>query len=145
MSGPFEGRCHCGAVRFDIELQSGLESAQRCNCSYCSMTGAVTLQAQASDIDVVKGYDMLRVYTFGSHSAQHFFCAKCGVHTHHQLRQDTKLAAVNTACLEGLSPFDFEVVPVSDGAAMPEDGLLTEEPGVAGSITYDPAFGSYRD
>ena len=141
MTQVFEGRCHCGAVRFDIELQGGLEEAQRCNCSYCSMTGSVTLTAKASDMTVVKGFDVLRVYTFGSHSTQHFFCARCGVHPHPQLRRDTKKIAVNVACLEGLSPFDFEVVPVIDGAAWPEDGPLPEEDGFAGSLAYDPRFG----
>lgn len=140
MDQVFEGRCHCGAVRFDIELHGGLEDAQRCNCSYCSMNGSVTLTAKDRDLTVVKGFDVLRVYTFGSHSTQHFFCARCGVHTHHQLRRDPKKVAVNVACLEGLSPFDFEVVPVADGAAWPEDGVLTREETVAGTIAYDPRF-----
>lgn len=136
----FEGRCHCGAVRFEVELLGSLATAQRCNCSYCSMRGSVTLAAKSTELKVVKGYDVLRVYTFGSHTAQHFFCARCGVHTHHQLRSNGKLVAVNAACLDGLGPFDFEVVPVLDGASLPEEAGPVREPAPVGTVTFAPDF-----
>ncbi|MEM1379592.1 MAG: GFA family protein [Pseudomonadota bacterium] len=141
MADLFEGRCHCGAVRFEVELEGGLSSPQRSNCSYSLMHGAVTLSGTESSFKLLKGFDFLRVYTFGSHTAKQFFCAKCGTHTHHEVRHDPRLVAVNVACLEGLSPFDFEVVPVIDGARLPDEVIPVEEPPQVGSITYVPDFG----
>ncbi|MBF3332811.1 GFA family protein, partial [Leptospira borgpetersenii serovar Ballum] len=36
------GQCHCGTVKFTVELTDGLNTARRCNCSYCRMRGAIT-------------------------------------------------------------------------------------------------------
>lgn len=141
MAEVFEGRCHCGAVRFEAELAGGLGTPQRCNCSYCQLRGSVTLRAIASELKVVKGYDVLRVYTFGSHSTKHFFCAKCGIHTHHELRTNSRQMAVNAACLEGLGPFDFEVVPVVDGASLSDESITVIEPPAVGVVTFAPDFG----
>lgn len=141
MGEVFEGRCHCGAVRFEVELAGGLGTPERCNCSMCEKRGSVTLRASASELKVVKGYDFLRVYTFGTHSTKHFFCAKCGVHTHHEVRTNTRQIAVNAACLEGLSPFDFEVVPVVDGASMSDEAVNVIEPPAVGVVTFAPDFG----
>lgn len=121
MSESFEGACHCGAVRFDVKLLGGLESATRCNCSYCRMRGAVALTANAADLKVRKGFETLRLYSFGTHTAKHYFCGTCGIYTHHQRRSNPKHVGVNAACLEGLSCFDFEVVPVIDGVHHPAD------------------------
>ena len=39
------GQCHCGAVQFTAELKGGLASARRCDCSLCTMRGAVAQAA----------------------------------------------------------------------------------------------------
>ena len=145
MGEVYEGRCHCGAVRFEAELIGGLGCPERCNCSYCQKRGSVTLKAEAASLKVVKGFDVLRVYTFGSHSTKHFFCARCGVHTHHEMRTNARTVAVNAACLQGLSPFDFEVVPVIDGASMPDESVPVSEPRQVGVVTYAPDFGASED
>lgn len=140
MGEHFEGRCHCGAVRFEVELIGGLEGASRCNCSYCSMRGAVALSARTEDLKVYKGYDFLRVYTFGTHAAQHYFCGKCGIYTHHQRRSNPEHYGVNAAALEGLSPFDFEAVPVVDGQHHPRDVSDHAVVKRVGTLIYEPYF-----
>lgn len=109
------GQCHCGAVRFEVSLSDGLNSALRCNCSYCRMRGAVVVMADMGAITILQGEDALTSYRFNTGVAQHFFCSRCGIFTHNQRRSNPNQYAVNVACLEGVSPFDFAEVPVADG------------------------------
>ena len=115
------GSCHCGAVRFHVKLKGGLGAARRCNCSICRMRGAVALTADVDNFDVTEGADRLSVYRFNTGVAKHYFCSVCGIYTHHQRRSNPSEVGVNAACLDGLSPFDFEEVIVIDGAHHPRD------------------------
>jgi hypothetical protein len=136
----FKGACHCRAVRFEVKLKSGLDQPIRCNCSICRMRGAVLVMARREDLRVVEGEEALTEYRFNTGVAQYFFCSKCGVYTHHQRRFVPTEFAVNAACLEGVSPYDFTAVPVIDGANHPHDtggsALLT-----VGVLTLEPASG----
>lgn len=109
------GQCHCGAVRFAVTLSDGFDSIRRCTCSFCRMRGAVVGMAEMGGITILQGAETLTRYRFHTRSAEHFFCARCGIYTHHQRRSDRNLYAVNVACLDGVSPFDFPEVPVVDG------------------------------
>ena len=86
-----------------------------------SMRGAVVAMAKMGGIRFLQGEDMLTSYRFHTGAAQHFFCSLCGIYTHHQRRSDQNLYAVNVACLDGVSPFDFPEVPVTDGVNHPSD------------------------
>jgi len=129
--GIFHGACHCGAVRFTVALSDGFKSIRRCTCSYCRMRGAVVVMAAPSGVQITKGQDVLSHYRFNTGSVQHFFCSRCGIYTHHQRRSDPSQHAVNVACLDGVSPFDFAVVPVTDGINHPNDtGQAARQAGV---------------
>lgn len=131
------GQCHCGAVRFKATLSDGLNSILRCNCSYCRMRGAVVVTADTGGIEFLQGEDALTSYRFHTGSAQHFFCSRCGIYTHHQRRSDPSRYGVNVACLDGISPFDFPEVPVVDGVNHPND---TGRPARrAGNLRFIPA------
>ena len=117
----FSGQCHCGAVRFQAVLAQGLEKVIRCTCSYCRMKGSVMVFAELAKLRFTAGEELLTTYRFNTLAARHHFCSRCGIHTHHQRRFDPSQYAINVACLDGVSPFDFEVVPVVDGANHPLD------------------------
>ena len=85
------------------------------------MRGAVAVSAALGGIRFIKGEDLLTGYRFNTEVAQHFFCSRCGIYTHHQRRSNPGQYGVNVACLDGLSPFDFSEVPVFDGAQHPTD------------------------
>jgi hypothetical protein len=135
----FNGACHCGSVRFTVRLvEAGLKSARRCTCTICRMHGAVALAAPLEDLQVTAGEDRLTEYRFNTGVARHFFCSVCGIYTHHQRRSDPSLYAVNAACLEGLSPFDFAEVPVVDGINHVRDsGDPSGKPRQIGVLRYD--------
>jgi hypothetical protein len=131
------GQCHCGAVRFEARLSDGFKSMRRCTCSYCSMRGATIVMADMGGINILEGADLLTSYRFHTGTAQHFFCSRCGIYTHHQRRSDQSSYGVNVACLDGVSPFDFPEVPVVDGVNHPNDtGGETRR---AGTLRFIPA------
>ncbi|MGG2398889.1 GFA family protein [Pseudomonas sp. SH1-B] len=130
------GACHCGGVRFHVALSDGLHSARRCTCSYCRMRGAVAVSAELAGFRILQGEALLTTYRFNTKRAAHFFCSRCGIYTHHQRRSNPHQYGVNVACLEGISPFDFAEVPVSDGIAHPNDDPAGAGPRQAGVIRF---------
>lgn len=136
MVDTLKASCHCGTVQFEVTLSDGLNSARRCTCSFCAARGAVALTAPMGGIRFVKGQEALTLYTFNTGVAQHYFCSKCGIYTHHQRRSNPNEFGVNAACLEGVSPFDFTEVIVNDGVRHPSD---YEGSGVAGILRYSPS------
>lgn len=115
------GQCHCGAVRFEASLSDGFNTIRRCSCSICRMRGAVMAMVKKGGLRFLQGEDSLTSYRFHTKTAEHFFCKHCGIYTHHQRRSDPSLFAINVACLDGVSPFDFPEVPVADGVNHPND------------------------
>lgn len=131
------GQCHCGAVRFEAMLSEGFNTIRRCTCSYCRMRGAVAVSAEMGGLTVLSGAEMLTSYRFNTRSAEHFFCSRCGIYTHHQRRSNRNQYGVNVACLDGVSPFDFLEVPVLDGMNHPNDtGGVARR---AGTLRFIPA------
>jgi len=129
--------CHCGSVKFRVTLPEGLNSARRCDCSFCRMRGGVAVSANLDGIEFLEGEDQLTLYQFNTGVAKHFFCARCGIYTHHQRRSNPNEYGVNVACLEGVSPFDFPELVVHDGVNHPSDGAS----GIAGVLRFTPGEG----
>jgi hypothetical protein len=136
------GACHCGTVRFHVKLTDGLNTARRCNCSFCRMRGAVAVSANLDGIAFLAGEDALTLYQFNTNTAKHYFCSKCGIYTHHQRRSIPNEYGVNVACLDGFSPFDFAEVPVLDGTSHPADreGQPGPRSRIAGLLKYERAI-----
>ena len=137
-----QAACHCKTVRFEVRLSEGLDSARRCTCSFCRMRGAVAVTAGQGGIRIVSGEDSLREYRFNTGTAKHYFCSVCGIYTHHQRRSDPREFGVNAACIEGLSPFDFAEVPVTDGVHHPSDMGPGAKPRLAGILRFEPSDGA---
>src|SRR5690348_10299359 len=132
-----DGACHCGTVRFRARLTNGFRTARRCSCSYCRMRGAVAVSAPVGGIEILSGADALTAYRFNTGTAQHFFCSRCGIYTHHQRRSNPNEYGVNVACLAGISPFDFAEVTVLDGENHPND--TGEKVRIAGVLRFMPS------
>ena len=91
------GACHCGGVRFTVRLSDGLKTARRCDCSYCGMRGAVAVSAARDDIAFEQGEELLSLYQFNTGVAEHYFCSRCGIYTHHRRRSNPSQIGVNVA------------------------------------------------
>ena len=135
-SDRFFGQCHCGGVRFAATLSDGFGTIRRCTCSYCRMRGAAVVSAEGGGVEILQGADLLTRYWFNTGAAQHFFCSRCGIYTHHQRRSNPHQYGVNVACLDGVCPFDFPEMPVFDGVNHPSDtGGTTRR---AGTLRFVP-------
>lgn len=114
--------CHCGAVEMKVTLSDGLDTARRCNCSYCRRRGAIAVSAPVDGgVTNLKGADNLSLYQWGTGTAKHYFCKTCGIYTHHQRRSNPTQYGINIACLEGVDPSDLGDVPWMDGINHPSD------------------------
>jgi hypothetical protein len=116
-----KGTCHCGAVVLEVALTDGFNTARRCDCSFCARRGAIAVSAPLDGVRVVQGADKLTLYQWGTRTAKHYFCAICGIYTHHQRRSNPNQFGVNVAILEGVNPRDLGDVPWADGVNHPSD------------------------
>lgn len=129
--------CHCGSVQFQVQLSDELNTIRRCSCTYCRMRGAIAATAPLDGIEFIKGEQELTLYQFNTKTAKHYFCSKCGIYTHHQRRSNPNELGINVACIDGVSPFDFSKVVVSDGINHPSDsGSEAQITGVAGVLRF---------
>ncbi|WP_417816705.1 GFA family protein [Tritonibacter scottomollicae] len=117
--------CHCGAVEISADFPNGLTSASRCDCSFCLRRGAPAVTALTQSLKVLRGSEALSCYTWGSHTAKHYFCKICGIYVYHQRRSDPAQCGVNLGCIEGGNPRthadSFGDIPWTDGVNHPAD------------------------
>ena len=109
MKKTYRGSCHCGAVRFeaDIDLAAG---TVKCNCSICAK-GRNWLAAVGGDsFRLISGESDLSDYRFGSKTIGHRFCKHCGMHPY---SGNDKFYAVSIACLDDADPAEIIASPVT--------------------------------
>lgn len=116
----YAGGCHCGAVRYHVDLK--LDAAVSCNCSICSKTGTLLAFAPAAQFRLEQGEDAVTDYQFGKRRIHHLFCTRCGVRSFSRaaLPDGTPMVAVNVRCLEGVDPSTL-AVKAHDGRSIPID------------------------
>ena len=93
------GGCHCGAVRFEVRAPRRLR-AQRCNCSICRMTGFEHLIVPAARFSLLSPRSALTTYRFNTGTAEHLFCARCGIKSFYVPRSNPDGYSVNLRCVE---------------------------------------------
>ena len=113
--------CHCGAVELTATLPYGLGDASRCTCSFCARRQAAAVTAIAASVVVTKGAENLSLYSWGTHTAKHYFCKTCGIYTHHQRRSDPSECGINLGCILGVKTWEHEPVQWTDGVNHPSD------------------------
>lgn len=94
----YEGSCHCGAVRFEVEAPEAIE-AEDCNCSICSMTGFLHLIVPLANFRLISGESQLTTYRFNTGVAQHTFCRICGIKPFYVPRSNPDGIDINVRCL----------------------------------------------
>ena len=111
----YEGSCHCGAIRFEIETD--FPELTRCDCSICRRKNALMVKVHESQFKLLSGEDSLTEYRFHTMTARHFFCKTCGIYPFHRKRVTPDHFGINVFCLHGFEP---DGIPVRQtvGAAM---------------------------
>ncbi|GIX34661.1 MAG: aldehyde-activating protein [Lysobacteraceae bacterium] len=105
----YQGGCHCGAVRFEVEIPDAPE-VEDCNCSICRMTGYLHLIVPASRFRLLCGKQALTTYRFNTGVAQHTFCRFCGIKPFYVPRSNPDGIDVNLRCLDRM-PDGVRIVP----------------------------------
>jgi hypothetical protein len=95
----YEGGCHCGAVRFRVEVEDHV--VLDCNCTICRMKGNLHLIVPRERFALLKGEDALTTYRFNTGVAKHLFCRVCGMHPFYIPRSHPDGVDVNVRCLDG--------------------------------------------
>lgn len=110
----YRGSCHCGAVRFEADLDL-TQPTFRCNCSICRRTRFWAAVARADGFRLLSGKSELTRYVFNSMKNEHFFCRHCGVRAF-GVGNDTpigKMYGVNLGCLDDVSDEQLATVPIT--------------------------------
>ncbi|NBC20873.1 MAG: GFA family protein [Alphaproteobacteria bacterium] len=102
------GGCHCGAVRFEVDLPKQIE-AEGCNCSICAMSGNIQVIVPASRFRMQHGADALREYGSGTGQARHLFCIRCGIKSFYIPRSNPDGVPVTWRCLDDWMSLDVTV------------------------------------
>ena len=95
----FQGACHCGAVRFQIETD--VPELTMCDCSICKKKNALMVKVHESKFKLLVGEDALTEYQFHTKTASHYFCKICGIYPFHRKRVTPDNLGINVHCLDG--------------------------------------------
>ncbi|HZF27709.1 MAG TPA: GFA family protein [Gammaproteobacteria bacterium] len=71
------GSCHCGAVRFEAEVDA--TSGGMCNCTVCTKLGAITSLVKPEAFRLLSDESNLSFYEWGGKTAKRYFCKTCGI------------------------------------------------------------------
>jgi hypothetical protein len=113
-AGPqrLQGGCHCGAVRFEAELDLS-QGGSRCNCTVCTKTATLGAIVKPHQLSLLKGEDDLGAYAWGAKISTRYFCRHCGVHCFgrgHLAEVGGDYASVNLNCLDDVDPWIIKTI-----------------------------------
>lgn len=102
----YTGGCHCGAVRYEVEME--LDKVLECNCSHCHKKGILLTFADNKDFTLTQGAEYLSEYWFNKKSIRHLFCEICGVQSFAEHLAVPSMV-INARCLDGVDTSSLTV------------------------------------
>lgn len=75
----YRGSCHCGAVRYEVDLDLS-EGTVRCNCTSCTKSGWWTAYVKPDAFRLLQGADRLTAFASGNPKVDEATtCGGCGI------------------------------------------------------------------
>lgn len=107
----YQGGCHCGEVRFEINLTNTLENQDivACNCSMCEKLAFLHLIIPKLQFTLSTDWKNLNNYQFNKKIAKHYFCNTCGIKSFYQPRSHPDCWSINARCLDNFSKFQLNI------------------------------------
>ncbi len=113
MKKTYVGRCHCGAVRFEADIDLSL-GTYKCNCSICTMNRFWPAVVKPDAFRLLAGESELTEYLFNTRKNRHLFCKHCGVRAFGIGQSPAgTVYGVNVMCLENLDVSELVAAPVT--------------------------------
>jgi hypothetical protein len=103
----YSGACHCGAVRFEVDLD--IDHLRSGNCSLCAKRGALSVRAAPEQFRPLTPIDDLSLYQWHTKTAKDYFCKVCGILPYRRPRTNPEVWTINARCLENI---DLDAIPV---------------------------------
>lgn len=105
----YTGGCHCGEVRFEVEME--IKELVSCNCSICSKRGHLLAFTSDQKFSLLSGENSITDYQFGKKSIHHYFCKFCGIGAFGtgSMPDGTPMRSVNARCLDDIDIDQFPI------------------------------------
>ena len=114
MMKTYHGSCHCGAIRFECDLDLA-KGTSKCNCSACAKGRFWKAIVMVDSFRLKQGAESLSDYQFGQQVIHHLFCKTCGAKPFGRANVAElggAFYAVNLACLDDATPEELAAAPV---------------------------------
>ena len=113
MKQTYSGGCHCGAVRYEADVDFS-KGTLKCNCSICRKGRAWLVAVSGDEFRLLKGADALSEYQFGAKRIHHLFCKHCGIKSFARagMPGGGQFVAVSVACLDNVPDAELAALPV---------------------------------
>lgn len=105
-----QGSCHCGAVRFEVEIDATRGS--RCNCSICTKLNPTGGMVKPPAFTLKQGKDSLSAYQWGAKISARYFCKHCGTYCYGEgslPELGGAFVSVNLQCLDDMDPGSIQI------------------------------------
>jgi hypothetical protein len=105
------GSCHCGDVRFEVEVDAS--NGSRCNCTVCTKISGTGGMVKPGAFKLLSDENKLGVYEWGGRISKRYFCKQCGIHCFgrgHLEQLGGDYVSVNFNCLDDIDMRDVKLI-----------------------------------